>query len=172
MNIFVAVLAKLAALSIPAKATALGIAVALGATGGVVAQARVGQPEPEAGTVVTDPIGEAPEAAAFGQSVAENARNGGVIGPETAAQARLRAEIRHGEVVPDPSDADRVREQARLQDQTHLLTQDQIRLQDQDQIRLLTQDQAQLLTQDQAQLQIHTPGSADPQRAQRAVGRP
>ncbi len=133
MNIFAAVLAKLAALSIPAKATALGIAVALGATGGVVVQATVGQPEPEAGTVVTDPIGEAPEAAAFGQSVAENARNG-------------------GEVVPDPADADRVRDQARLQDQ------DQVRLQDQD--------------QDQVQLQIHTPGSADPQQAQRAVGRP
>lgn len=132
MDLVAAAVAKLTALSLPAKATGLGIAVALGATGGVAAYAA-DQPEADPGVVdvteaepTIDPAddadapdedadgvvdgdgddaaedGEAPErdlpaAAEFGQSVAADARDGGVDGQEIRERAHERnAERRAG----------------------------------------------------------------------------
>ena len=108
MNVLAVALAKLAAIGIPAKATALGIAVAVGATGGVVAHATAPEPpegevvqtESEVGPSEAEPRNQSAEAAAFGQGVAADARDGGVVGQEIAEQARLRAENRHGDL-PD-----------------------------------------------------------------------
>lgn len=123
MSIIAAVLAKLTAISLPAKATAVGLAVAVGATGGVVAHATVTPPAPnevpdstpeslEVGEDAEAPDDEKPtlpEAASFGQSVAEDARDGGVIGPDIAEQARARAEERRADAIPDHAQAARER---------------------------------------------------------------
>lgn len=140
MNVLATAVAKLTALSVPAKAATLGVAVALGATGGVVAYATdalddvVEVTDDEAPTAepteggdddvavveVTDDAGDPgedgevgdtgdkqlPEAAAFGQSVAQDARDGGVDGQEIAARAHERNEerqaARHGEDTDEP----------------------------------------------------------------------
>ena len=128
MGIIAAALAKVAAISVPAKAVAVGLAVAVGATGGVVAHAAVTPPDPDVvpestqevvdvGEETEEPAGEEteepggdeqptlPEAASFGQSVAEDARDGGVIGPDIAEQARIRAEERRADAIPDHAQA-------------------------------------------------------------------
>jgi hypothetical protein len=125
-------LAKLAALTLPAKAASLGVAVALGAAGGVAAHATDTPIDTDTQTEVavtvdggaddaaeeletddtddtddtesteesTDDEGapsqthQLPEAAEFGQSVAVDARDGGVVGAEVAEAARVRAQVR------------------------------------------------------------------------------
>jgi hypothetical protein len=128
-------LAKLAALTLPAKAASLGVAVALGAAGGVAAHATdtptdtdtqtevavtvdggadaaaeeletdstdgtEGTDDTESTEESTDDEGalshthQLPEAAEFGQSVAVDARDGGVVGAEVAEAARVRAQVR------------------------------------------------------------------------------
>lgn len=116
-----AVVAKLAALSLPAKATTAGIAVALGATGGVVAHAATAEPvddgavvEETSTTTVPEDV-SLPEASSFGQSVAEDARDGGVDGQTIAERARqriaeqVRQRTHEGGVPEDAPAAERVR---------------------------------------------------------------
>jgi hypothetical protein len=116
VSIIATALAKLAAVGIPAQAAAVALVVAAGATGGVVAHAAVTTPDP---AVVPESAPEIlpadegaeeeengeqptlPDAASFGQSVAEDARDGGVVGLDIAEQARARAEERRGEAIPD-----------------------------------------------------------------------
>lgn len=135
MDLVAAAVAKLGALSLPAKATGLGIAVALGATGGVAAYAAdadgtepevvdVTEAEPTADPVADDaddtdvrdgdegaedgtddgdaPERDLPEAAQFGQSVAADARDGGVDGQEIRERAHDRNEARRAADEPDP----------------------------------------------------------------------
>lgn len=124
MSVLAGVVAKLAALTVPAKASAAGIAVAISVTGGMAVHAVAAEPEtPEVtdttgdvvddatdGTVVDDVAdgdvdgeddGDAegtddgdtkdlPDAADFGQSVAADARDGGVDGQEISERARER----------------------------------------------------------------------------------
>ncbi len=117
MSIIATALAKLAAIGIPAQAAAVALVVAAGATGGVVAHAAVTTPDPaivpesapeilpaDEGAEEEEENGEQPtlpDAASFGQSVAEDARDGGVFGLDIAEQARARAEERRGEAIPD-----------------------------------------------------------------------
>lgn len=121
MSIATAV-AKLAALSVPAKATTAGIAVAIAATGGVVAHATTTQPvdegvtSEETTTNVSDTVPESvelPEASSFGQSVAEDARDGGVDGQTIAEMARSRE---HPGGIPEGAPA---AEQAQTQTEQH-----------------------------------------------------
>lgn len=142
MELMAAAVAKLAALSLPAKATGLGLAVALGATGGVAAYAAdadgtetevvdVTEAEPTADPVADDaddaddpadadaangdegtedgedpaveaPGRDLPDAAQFGQSVAADARDGGVDGQEIRERAHDRNEARRAADQPDP----------------------------------------------------------------------
>ncbi len=138
MDLIAAAVAKLTALSLPAKATGLGIAVALGATGGVAAYAAdapetepdvvdVTEAEPPAADPVDDaddaddtgdvddvdgdedgtddgdaPERDLPDAAQFGQSVAADARDGGVDGQEISERAHDRNEARRAADDPEP----------------------------------------------------------------------
>ena len=144
MSIVAAVLAKVAAISIPVKATAVGLAVAVGATTGVVAHAAVTPPDPDlvpestqevvdvgeeaeepAGQDTEDPGDERPtlpEAASFGQSVAADARDGGVIGPDIAERAHARAEERRADAIPDHFQAERERTRPEVGDVTPEVT--------------------------------------------------
>jgi hypothetical protein len=126
VTVLVTALAKLAALSVPAKAASVGIAVALGAAGGVVAHATdtptdtdtqtevavtvdgatddaVEEPDVEGTDEGTDEEGapsethQLPAASDFGQWVAADARDGGVVGAEIAEAARVQAQIRQEE---------------------------------------------------------------------------
>ena len=154
MDLISTAVATLAGLCLPAKATGIGLAVALGATGGVAAVAadqseadtgvvEVADPTPEPTADPTAPTGdpaedgteddgaesgeehdaesgesgedresgadgeerELPEAAAFGQSVAADARDGGVDGQEIRERAHERNQERRADAVA-PDDAD------------------------------------------------------------------
>ncbi|WP_034228638.1 hypothetical protein, partial [Actinotalea ferrariae] len=90
-SVLAAVVAKLAGLGLPAKAT-LGVGVALGAVGALPAAGVVGPPDEVVVDVggTTDDVGSEAGASDLGGSVADDARDGGVDGQEVSARAHER----------------------------------------------------------------------------------
>jgi hypothetical protein len=107
-----AALAKIAGLSVAAKATAgVTIAVAsIGAAGaaGVLPDKVQGGFETVVQTVVPGEHATPDDNAEFGQRVSEDARDGGVDGQEISEEARQQGELRRPEhvSVPDPAEGE------------------------------------------------------------------